>query len=326
MQLSTMARATRARLGGRPAPMSLTYEVTHRCNLKCRYCDRRTAMPNEMGLEDIFPVLESLVQLGTRYVSLDGGEPLLHPQIKDIVELLVDRGVTVAMNSNGILVPRRLPTVRLLSKLKISFDGPADRHDAMRGEGAHRRAVAGVRAAQRAGTRVELTCTVGRHNHDVVDQIVAEAEALGASVVFQPAGNSLYLGSHRDGSEFVLEPAEARRAMSRVERLKGCGRAVANGWSSLRHFRRWPEDTVLPCAAGRVTATLDPEGVLFPCDQANRDDRGNSAAWLGAWEAFRRLDRRGCPRCWCARIVESNYAWGLRLDRTLPPLRSAFRW
>jgi len=319
MELSTVARATLARLAARPAPISLTYEVTHRCNLACRYCDRHTALPREMDHNAIFAVLEEFVQLGTRYVSLDGGEPLLHPDIHDIVELLVDRGVTVVMNSNGILVPKRLPTVRLLSRLKISFDGPSQQHDAMRGRGAHRRAVAGVRAAQGAGIQVELTCTVGQHNHDLVDRIVAQAESLGAPVIFQPVGHSLFLGSSRDGSAFVPRPLEARRALARVERLKRRFRAVANGWSSLRHFRRYPEDTALPCAAGWVSATLDPEGTLFPCDQVNRDQRQNNAVRLGVRDAFARLDRRGCPQCWCARIVEGNYTWGLRLDRMVPP-------
>ena len=319
MELSTVARVALARLAERPAPISLTYEVTHRCNLACRYCDRHTAMPHEMDHNAIFAVLEEFVRLGTRYVNLDGGEALLHPKIHHIVKFLVDQGVTVAMNSNGVVVPRRLATVRLLSRLKISIDGPAEQHDAMRGVGAHRRAVAGVQAAQDAGVQVELTCTVGQHNHDVVDRVVALAESLKAPVIFQPVGNSLFLGSARDGSTFVLTPRQARRALARVERLKARSRGVANGWASLRHFRRYPEDIGLPCAAGWVTATLDPEGVLFPCDQVNRDPRHNNAVRLGVRDAFRRLDRRGCPQCWCARIVESNYAWGLRLDRMLPP-------
>lgn len=319
MQPSTVARAALARLGVRPAPISLTYEVTHRCNLQCRYCDRHTALPDEMDRDQILFALESFMDMGTRYVSLDGGEPLLHPNIHDIVRMLIGRGVKVVMNSNGVLVPRQLPLVRMLSKIKISLDGPQDRHDAMRGRGAHVKAVDGVRAAQRVGTAVELTCTLGQHNHDVVDQTVDLAESLGAPIVFQPVGASLFLGSDRDGSAFALEPLAARRALARVERLKRNGRAVANRWPSLRHFRRFDRDTALPCAAGWIMATLDPSGALWPCAQVSRDPRQNNVVQLGAREAFSRLDRRGCSRCWCARIVEGNFTWGLRLDRSLPP-------
>jgi glycosyltransferase involved in cell wall biosynthesis len=39
---------------------------------------------------------------------------------------------------------------------------------------------------------------------------------------------------------------------------------------------------------------------------------------LGAEEAFRRLQRVGCAQCWCARVVEENYAWGGQLQKSLP--------
>jgi hypothetical protein len=93
---------------------------------------------------------------------------------------------------------------------------------------------------------------------------------------------------------------------------------VANRWSSLRHFRSFPDETRIPCAAGWINATLDPEGNLHHCGQVNRDGPKHNVIELGVMKAFERLERRGCSQCWCARVVEENWAWGGRLDRMLP--------
>jgi len=145
------------------------------------------------------------------------------------------------------------------------------------------------------------------------------AEGLNIPVVFQPALNSLFLETERDGSAWQLDVTSMRATFARLERLKRRRRGVGNGWSSLRHFRQFPDETRPPCAAGWVTATMDPEGVLFSCGQLNRRDRSNSVVRLGAATAFANLSRNGCGQCWCARLVEENYAWGMRIDRMLPP-------
>ena len=322
MQASVIARGALARFGVKPYPLGLTYEVTWLCNLACSYCDRHTPMARELTREQIFTALEEFYALGMRDVSLDGGEPLAHRCIREIVDWLVARRVTVAMNTNGILVPKRLDTIRKLSLVKISLDGPKVRHDAARGDGSFDDAIAGARAAQDVGVAVEFTCTVGRHNADVVEELLAITEPMRIPVVFQPALNSLFNGSDRDGTDWLLQADELRTVLARLEVLKREGRGIGNKWSSLRHFRNFPRETRPPCAAGWVFCTMDPEGILFLCGQLSRADRANSVVDLGVARAFQNLDRRGCGECWCARLVEENYLWGCRVDQMLPPLRA----
>lgn len=145
---------------------------------------------------------------------------------------------------------------------------------------------------------------------------------MGIPVIFQPALNSLFQNSDRDGSAWELEPRGIRAAFSRIETLKSAKRGVGNGWASLRHFRRFPQEVWPPCAAGWVFCTMDPEGILFSCGQLDRSDRSNSVTRLGVARAFANLRRTGCGQCWCARLVEENYVWGCRVDRMLPPLKT----
>lgn len=303
----------------RPAPLAVGYEVTHRCNLDCRYCDRHAPLPHELSHDEIFAALEGLHRIGMRSISLDGGEPLIHPHIAEIVDWLVAHGVVVRMNSNGLLVTSRMDIVRRLAKLKISLDGTKAVNDQVRGKHAWNRAIEAAIAARDVGVPAEFTCVVGRHNASSASGLIELVGKLGFGVIFQPARESLFVGGH-ERAGYALANHEVCNALSRIEYHKLHGAPVLNGWSSLRHFRNFPADTSLPCAAGWINATLDPEGNLFHCGLVPRVDRSNNVIRLGAEQAFMRLSRRGCRQCWCARVVEENYAWGGRLDQMIPAL------
>jgi MoaA/NifB/PqqE/SkfB family radical SAM enzyme len=320
VDLTSFVQTAAAWVGYRPVPMSLTFELTHLCNLACIYCDRHTPMPGEMTREQIFTALGEFVEMGTRKVNLDGGEPLTHRHVDEIVPWLTEQGVSTRMNTNGILVPRKIAIIKRLARVKISLDGPRESHDAARGKGTFDKAVAGALAAREAGVPlVEFTCVVGRHNADRLDALVDLVETLGFTVIFQPARNSLFLDTDRDGAAWEAEPTAHRAAFAWLEQRKRTSKAIANEWSSLRHFRTFPEDTKIPCAAGWLEVTMDPEGNLYHCGEVNRTDRSNNVVHLGARTAFERLRREGCSQCWCARTVEGNYKWGGRMDMMLPP-------
>lgn len=321
MDLTAWMSYARVWAGGRPRPLHVNYELTHQCNLDCVYCDRHSPRPDELTFPQVQAALEGLLAAGMSTISIDGGEPLTHPRVDVIVAWLADRGVTVRMNTNGILVPRKRETVRRLSKVKISLDGPREVHDALRGAGAYNRAVRGVTVARELGVRVELTCTVACHNEQYLESLLDLAGVLGAVVVFQPARNSLFVGEERDGSSFTLPPDRLRAAFARLEDLKRAGRPVGNRWASLRHFRHAPDDTDIPCTAGLVEVTMDPAGNLYHCGQVRRGSSPGNVVRLGVAEAFERMPRFACRQCWCARQVEGNYLWGGRLDAFLPPRR-----
>ena len=186
--------------------------------------------------------------------------------------------------------------------------------------------------------KVEFTCTVGQHNAHTIEPLIDIASAVSIPVVFQPALNSLFLGTDRDGSSWQLDLPSIRAAFAQIERIKRRNNVVGNGWSSLRHFRRFPEDTRPPCSAGWVQATMDPEGVLFSCPQLNRSDRSTASHGSG-----RRQHSPICPeravanagaRAWsreimpggCASIACSHRSNACRADPGVlrEPRRSEF--
>jgi len=318
VRLPTFLSVAEARLFGAAIPVAVGFEVTHRCNLACAYCDRHQPLANEMSLANILTALSGLKVLGMREISLDGGEALAHPHVEAISEWLEANGIVTRLNSNGILIPRRQNVVRRCAKVKISLDGPESVHDAARGSGAYRRAVNGALTARELGVPVEFTCVLGRHNAHAVDSLMDIANRLEIGVIFQPARDSLFIDGAQHTGDFRLTKLELKRAMLTVENHKRNGTKVLNHWSSLRHFRHFPKDKALPCAAGYINVTMDPEGTLYHCAQISRADKTCNVVTLGVEAAFKRLTRGGCSQCWCARVVEENYAWGGRFDKFLP--------
>jgi MoaA/NifB/PqqE/SkfB family radical SAM enzyme len=308
---------------GRRKPLSLAFELTHLCNLNCHYCDRHTPLPKELKNDQIFSALNDFIEMGMWKINLDGGEPLIHKSIDEIVQWLVDNNISVRVNTNGILVPKKIDTVRKLDGVKISLDGPKENHDRMRGKGAFEKALNGALMARDAGVpKVEFTCVVGQHNVNVIDEFIDRLEELDFSVIFQPARNSLFINTDRSGSSFQLEGLELRKAFQKIERHKRqkC-EVISNSWASLRHFRRFPHDTNLPCSAGWISVTMNPEGNLYRCGMINRLNKSNNVVRTGVRMAYKSLNLHSCPQCWCARTVEGNYRWGARFDKFLPPIR-----
>lgn len=318
MRAKGLLSVAKARLFATPVPVAVGYELTHLCNLHCAYCDRHRPLAREMILDQILIALDGLKRLGMCEISLDGGEALAHRDIEAISEWLDCNGIVTRLNTNGILVPRRVNVVKRCAKVKISLDGPESVHDAARGAGAYHRAINGALVTRELGVPVEFTCVLGRHNAHAVDALMDIANRLEIGVVFQPARDSLFTDAGVEKSRYRLTTLELRRALLQVEHHKRIGSNVANHWSSLRHFRSFPKDKNLPCAAGWINLTMDPEGTLYHCGQTSRADRSCNVVELGVQAAFDRLTRAGCAQCWCARVVEENYAWGGRLDRFLP--------
>lgn len=108
-------------------PRELVVEVATTCNLDCVHCFRKSARGLEtrvMSLELFERVLESAVEAGVEKVVFSGwGEPLTNPYVGEMIEACRDRGVKVAINTNGTLINKYLDVIaKYVDELYISLD------------------------------------------------------------------------------------------------------------------------------------------------------------------------------------------------------------
>ncbi|MCL2645725.1 MAG: adenosyl-hopene transferase HpnH [Phycisphaerales bacterium] len=153
------------KLSGRKRyPLVLMLEPLFRCNLTCAGCGK-IQYPTDILRKNLSPeqCFHAAEECGAPMVSIPGGEPLLHPQIKEIVDGLVARKKYVYLCTNALLLKEKLDLFKPSKYLTFSvhLDGLREQHDSAVGrEGAYEKAAAGIREAVNRGFRVTTNTTL----------------------------------------------------------------------------------------------------------------------------------------------------------------------
>ena len=96
-----------------------------RCNLACGYCNKYDQVSKPVPLEVMKKRLDKLAELGTSIVTISGGEPMMHPQLDEMVRHIRSRGMIAGLISNGYYFqPEKVKKLNEagLDYLQISID------------------------------------------------------------------------------------------------------------------------------------------------------------------------------------------------------------
>lgn len=164
----------------------VVWNVGRRCNLRCVHCysqSRDQAYPDELTHEEGLRLIDDLANFGAPVMLFSGGEPLMRPDIFELIAFATGRKMRAVVSTNGTLITPEIAT-RLkaagLSYVGISLDGLEPTNDRFRGvKGAFRLALAGVQNCLKAGVKVGLRFTVTRQNFKDVGGILDLVEQEG---------------------------------------------------------------------------------------------------------------------------------------------------
>ena len=150
--------------GNKKYPLVLMLEPLFRCNLACAGCGK-IDYPDEilnkrMSLKEC---LEAVDECGAPIVSIPGGEPLVHTEIGEIVEGIIDKGKFVYLCTNAILLEKKLDLFKPSQYLTFSIhlDGLKKEHDhSVCREGVYDQVIQAIKVAKQKGFRVNVNCTL----------------------------------------------------------------------------------------------------------------------------------------------------------------------
>lgn len=194
----------------------VVWNITRTCNLRCVHCyadSHAEKYPGELTWEQCCSVIDDLADYKVNALLLSGGEPLLHPQLPQILERATQKGLKVTISTNGT---RITPAYAALFKtlgvayVGISLDGIGAVHDSFRGvEGAFDGAIRGFKLCKDVEQKTGLRLTLTRNNVQCMEQILdfIEQEDIRRVCFYHlvPTGRGVDVAS--------LHPDEARRAI-----------------------------------------------------------------------------------------------------------------
>ncbi|HUJ08908.1 MAG TPA: radical SAM protein [Verrucomicrobiae bacterium] len=170
----------------------LFWETTAGCNLECIHCRRldvsQQLMKTDMTTAESLRFVSQLAAFAKPILVLSGGEPLFRPDIFQIAEHARNRGLPVALATNGTLIDEPMAQ-RIIAagvrRVAISIDGADETtHDQFRRQpGSLAAALRGFRHLRSRGMSMQINCTVTRHNVHQVETLYVKALELGADAL-----------------------------------------------------------------------------------------------------------------------------------------------
>ena len=172
-------------------PRLIFWEVTKGCNLRCIHC-RATATelssPSDLATKHALDIIDQIAAVANPILVLSGGEPLYRSDIFQLARYATDKGLRVALATNGTLVTKEV--ARMISdagvkRVSISLDGAdATTHDTFRGiPGAFGAALYGFRNLKEVGMSVQINTTIARHNAHQLPAVLDLARSVGADAL-----------------------------------------------------------------------------------------------------------------------------------------------
>ncbi len=258
------------------APMFVWWDITYKCNLKCKQCYSDSGKSNEeLPLEKIREILNEISRLEIFYVYFLGGEPFIRKDFFDILAYCQDINLHCMVSSNGWFIDESLAKEikRVgVTHARISIDGAtASTHDSIRGvSGSFDRALGAIEALKRAGILVVgITPTIMQDNfHEIEDMIdLAVRYQVSEMQLVQLCSTGRGENAKKLTNEQLLVAKEiAKRKKKSVKTMlltateglieKGCTECMRQG-------RGRP--AMLGCYAGRAAIDISPEGFVLPC-------------------------------------------------------------
>lgn len=194
-------------------PITCVWEVTMGCNMRCGHCGSSCAEPlkDELNTEEALDLCDQIAELGLRWITLSGGEPLTRRDIPLLVKRLSDRGVAVNIITNGWLLEREMARKLKesgISTVAISIDGTPEIHDKIRRKGAFEHAKKAFLTMKELGIQTGAVTTITKQNIHVLKEL--KEELIGMGVKSWQVQLGLPMGNMKERPDWILEPEQIR--------------------------------------------------------------------------------------------------------------------
>jgi len=270
-----LAYSPEAQQNERFVPLILSWNVTRECNLKCNHCYINAAdkkLENELTTEEGKRLIDQICEVSRPLLVLSGGEPLLRPDIYELIKYGSNKGLKMGLGSNGSLiddtVAKKLKASGITT-VSISIDSHlAAQHDDFRGViGSWEKAVNAIKVLHANNVLVQVNTTLTHDNYDQIDDIMSLSESIGVEnfhlFFLVPTGRGVKMDDISPQKyEDMITNTFAKVSKHRLNVRPSCApqfMRIAQGMGL--DMRQW----IRGCIAGMYYCRIYPNGDITPC-------------------------------------------------------------
>jgi mycofactocin radical SAM maturase len=291
------------------APVNLTWEITHLCNLSCIHClsssGRETA--GELGLEECISIVDQLAALKVFEINFGGGEPLLKDYFLTLLNYIHEKGMVTCISTNGTVLNDEAVacfTGNPLVNIQVSLDGAtAEVNDRIRGQGTFQRILKGIERLANRDISLSISTVVTSVNFPQLGQLKELAGSFGARLRvsrFRPSGRA-----KATWEELRLDSRQLQELSDWLDNDTSI--LTGDSFFSISGEENRRELGLNMCGACKMTCCIDPCGLVYPCAFLQEDEfcAGNlrDTSFQDIWDSspvfqyFRGLEPASCQKC-----------------------------
>jgi len=264
-----------AKTSERFVPLIMSWNVTRECNMKCSHCyinATEKKLVNELTTSEAKALMDQIYKVSRPLLVLSGGEPLLRPDIYELISYGSKIGLKMGLGSNGSLideaVARKLKQAGITTvSISIDSNNPAQ-HDEFRGViGAWEKAVEACKALRKNNVLVQVNTTLTQQNYNQIDDIMSLAETIGVEnfhlFFLVPTGRGTKIADiSPERYEEMITKTFAKASKHRLNVRPSCApqfMRIASGMGL--DMKQW----IRGCVAGLYYCRIYPNGDVTPC-------------------------------------------------------------
>lgn len=304
-------------------PVAAYLNVTNRCNLHCRYCFVDTTKKmDELTTKEWKEFIDEIYLKGCQMVCLMGGEPLLHPDIEEIIEHIRSKKIICDVTTNGVLVSQKIDLVKRIDSLMVSLDGDEAANDANRGQGSFQQALGAIKIARENNVIVRINAVMTKQSQDSLEFLLDLADQHDLYVTFSIIAE-FPCEDMETVRKIALSDDQIRNIFIRLKELRRKGRRVLFSESTLDYVISYPVpyNKIIfhgdseherfyrqKCLFGRMLFYVNANGDLYPCATFWNTEHYHplNMRKVGFQKAWNNMANLKCLSCSCPGVPEWN--------------------
>ena len=192
-------------------PVTAVWEVTMGCNMRCGHCGSscEEALAGELTTQEALLLADQIVDIGLKWITLSGGEPLTRADLPLIIERISNGGVYPNIITNGwLLTPEMVRKLKAsgVATVAISVDGDREVHDKIRMKGSYDRIIEAFKNLRDEDAHIAAITTVSNENIHLLPQIREMLISNGVKIWQVQIG--MPMGNFKEHPDWVIRPEQ----------------------------------------------------------------------------------------------------------------------